>query len=700
MEKSIDPKQQEQQKLQIGAWLVDPLALTLQKGEQIVKVQPKIIQLLNYLAKFPDEVLLREDLIANVWPEVSATDDTLNNMIGKLRRVLVADNECQQYIETIPKKGYCLKANVSIATVNHNNQSAKKLTVISLITITSFFLLYYLYFNYFSSPPAAFDFNQNYSVESVTSHQELEIFPTLSPNSKQIAFIRAAKGLQTNKLIIKQLTSGDERELNDIAGLYGNPVWSNDGKQIAYIHMNGSTCTIRIVEVLGGPSHFISECSGELIRTMRKSLLWHHQNNSLIFTKSSINKGVLALYNFDLETKQLTKLSSPPINVIGDANPATSANGKLIAFTRTNNSGVDNIIVLDLTNNKETEYPLKSPTVLGLDWLDDSSIIFVSDDNNRSELMVLNIKNGKEYFTRINGTGLLHPSFNKTSKNLVFADLQSNANIVIKQRIGESEATLVTELPSSKFEREAIFSPNGKIVVYIRILENGSELWLYDLDKQQHKRLVKPENTLFKHISFSPDNSKIVLMAIKDKTSSIQVYDFNRQHFFKLDTATIEKPLNPTWSTDNKQVLFTSKKEGEWLIWQTSIENTELTLLTEQGGNVVKADEEGKVIYFSRQGQTGLWQLPLSNLSAIPTKLTEKINVPFQSWKFVSGVFYYLKRESIPSTQIVSYEPKSDKVALYFQSNAAFNYFDVHDDLIVTAEIKEFTADIYLIKLK
>ena len=416
MEKSIDPKQQEQQKLQIGAWLVDPLALTLQKGEQIVKVQPKIIQLLNYLAKFPDEVLLREDLIANVWPEVSATDDTLNNMIGKLRRVLVADNECQQYIETIPKKGYCLKANVSIATVNHNNQSAKKLTVISLITITSFFLLYYLYFNYFSSPPAAFDFNQNYSVESVTSHQELEIFPTLSPNSKQIAFIRAAKGLQTNKLIIKQLTSGDERELNDIAGLYGNPVWSNDGKQIAYIHMNGSTCTIRIVEVLGGPSHFISECSGELIRTMRKSLLWHHQNNSLIFTKSSINKGVLALYNFDLETKQLTKLSSPPINVIGDANPATSANGKLIAFTRTNSSGVDNIIVLDLTNNKETEYPLKSPTVLGLDWLDDSSIIFVSDDNNRSELMVLNIKNGKEYFTRINGTGLLHPSFNKTSK--------------------------------------------------------------------------------------------------------------------------------------------------------------------------------------------------------------------------------------------------------------------------------------------
>lgn len=704
MDKSISPKQHEQQKLQIGAWLVDPLALTLKKNEQIVKVQPKVIQLLNYLAKFPGEVLLREDLITNVWPEVSATDDTLNNMIGKLRRVLVADEECQNYIETIPKKGYCLKAKVSKVTLKQrgklsNNKLTKKLTVISFFTMTSLFLLYYVYSNYFTSQLSAFDFNQSYQVESVTSHQELEIFPALSPNSKYVAFIRVAKGMQQNKLIVKQLISGNERELNDIAGLYGNPVWSNDGNQIAYVHMNGSTCTIRMVEVLGGPSHFISECSGELIRTMRKSLLWHHQKNSLIFTKSTEKNEVLALYNFDIESKQITKLSSPPINVIGDANPATSANGKLVAFTRTNESGIDNIIVLDLFDNSETEYALKSQAILGLDWLDDDSIIFVSDANNRSELRVLNINNGEEGFTRINGKGLLHLNFNKGSKKLVFSDLQSNANIVIEKRLNENNAKRVTELQSSKFEREAIFSPNGNLVVYIRILENGSELWSYDLNKKQHKRLVKPENMLFKNISFSPDSSKIVLTAIKDKSSNIQVYDLKREHFFKLDTGNIEKPLNPSWSADNNHVLFSSKTENKWLIWQASIEKTELTLLTEQGGNVVKADEKGEMIYFSRQGQTGLWQLPLSNLSAIPTKLTENISALFQSWKFVNGVFYYLKRESIPSTQIYSYEPTTNKVALYFQSNAAFNYFDIHDDLIVTAEIKEFTADIYLMKL-
>jgi len=288
------------------------LALTLQKDGKIVKVQPKVIQLLNYLAKFPGEVILRDDLIANVWPEVSATDDTLNNMIGKLRRILIADQCCQNYIVTIPKKGYCLKANVSEVGIRSSNKNGKRLLFYILLTVISGAFLYSLYFSviYFNnatSESSTFNFNHNYQIEAVTSHQALEIFPALSPSSKHIAFIRVAEGLQQNTLIIKELGSGNERELNDIKGLYGNPVWSADGKKIAYIHMIASTCTVRMVDMLGGPSQFISDCSGELIRTMRKSLLWQHHTNSLIFSKSSKNKGVVALFIYELATKQVVK---------------------------------------------------------------------------------------------------------------------------------------------------------------------------------------------------------------------------------------------------------------------------------------------------------------------------------------------------------------------------------------------------------
>ena len=644
-------------------------------------------------------MVLREDLISNVWPEVSATDDTLNNMIGKLRRILVADESCQNYIVTIPKKGYCLKASVSEVANISNNISIKKRAFISLLMLLSAFFLYSHYFGNASQSPS-FDFNNSYPIEAVTSDQELEIFPELSPNSKHIAFIRVAKGLQRNKLIVKELASGNERELNDIPGLYGNPVWSGDGNKIAYIHMKASTCTVRMVDILGGPSQFISDCSGELIRTMRKSLLWHHHTNSLIFSKSLKNKDVIALFNYDLTTRQVDKLTNPPVNVIGDANPTISSNGKFLAFTRTNESSVDKIIVLNLNDHSEKEFSLKSETILGLDWLDESSIIYISDVNNRSELMVLDINNGEERFTRINGRDLLHLNFNNATKELVFSDLQSNANIVIKQRTSVSEASVVTELQSSKFEREALFSPDGKFVVYIRVLENGSELWLYDHNQLQHKRLVKPENKRFRNMSISPDGSKIAMTVITNKTASIYIYDINKEHFYPLDTADIEKPLNPSWASDSDYVLFSSKKDNQWLIWQSSTQSNELTLLTEQGGNVVISDKKGENLYFSRQGKSGLWKLSLKDLLASPTKLTDKITVPFQSWKFNDGIFYFLKRESSPSTHIYSYDPNTDEVALFFQSSAAFNYFDINNDLIVTAEIKEFTADIYLINLK
>jgi len=693
----------------IGAWLVNPLSLRLIKGDRSVKVQPKVMKLLLYMAKSPEKVILREELIAQVWPEVAATDDTLNNMIGKLRRVLIADESCQNYIETVPKQGYSLRAKVTKALIKSEQKNTKfgkkTVSLISFSLVMAIFFITKLFISSTSSPLAGIDFSQSFQTESITSHQALEIFPALSPNSKSIAFIRVAQDLQQNKLIVKDIASGTERELNDIKGLYGNPVWSANGEKIAYIHMVSSTCTVRIVDMQGGPSQFLSDCSGELIRTMRKSLTWNHKENTLIFTKKQRGDSALALFSFNVNRKNTVKLTSPPANLVGDANPAVSPNGKWLAYTRTDESGIDKLMLLNLANTTENKFlssskVTTSQAILGLDWLDDDSIVFIADANNRSQIMSVNVKFPEETITLLNGTSLLHPKFNQTGKELVFAELRSNANIVIKKRTQVNNASVITELKSSKFEREVIFANSGLFIVYIRLLSNGSELWLYDMTKQQHQRLVKPNNALFRHISISPDDSKIALTSVIDEVSSIQIYDITKQHFFKLSTPNINKPLNPSWSSDNETVLFTAKKNDKWQIWQSSTDSTVQTLLTEQGGNVVVEDKSGENLYFSRQFQAGLWQLPLEALHATPNKITDKITEQFQRWKMVNDQFYFLKRESIPSSKIFVYDRQTDQVDIYYQSTAAFNYFDINKDKMATAELKEFTADIYLIKFK
>ncbi|SFC94829.1 winged helix-turn-helix domain-containing protein [Pseudoalteromonas denitrificans] len=688
----------------VGAWQIDPLSLRFIKDDKSIKVQPKVMELLLYLAQFPEQVILREELIKNVWPEVSATDDTLNNMVGKLRKVLIADSQCQSYIETVPKKGYCLRAEV-VKTAKKEKQkiqpkSFKKPLIlgftVAIIAVFLFFMSQKVFIH--SLPSSTIDLDKPLETLSITSHQALEIFPEISPNNKHIAFIRAPEGLQSNQLIIKDIDSGNERILNDIAGLYGNPVWSGNSENIAYIHMSGSTCTVRLVNMQGGPSRLLSSCSGELIRTMRKSLTWDKDTNSVIFTKNQETKKALALFKVDIVSGQALKLTNPPENMIGDANPSVSPNGKLIAFTRTNESGVDKIMVLNIVTNIETEFATKSQNLLGIDWLDNDSVIYISDASSRSELVLLNVTDGSEALSRISGRSMLHPSFNTASRQLIFSELQSNANIVISKRLNENHSEKLIELKSSKFEREVVFSDDGQFIVYTRLLANGSELWLYDLTTKEQKRLVKPDNAFFKSIAISPDNTKIVLNAITEKNSSIQIYDIERQHFFNLETVDIKNPQSPSWLADSKRVLFTSKKSELWLIWQTSVNDSNPTLITQQGGNIVVESDDGKNVYFSRQGEVGLWQLSLIDTQATPVKMTQKITEEFQTWKMKNGIFYFLKRQSIPSKHIYVYTPENDEIKLYYQSSGAFNYFDINHDLVASAQLKQFSADIFVMQ--
>ncbi len=55
-------------------------------GEE-VRVEPKVMQVLEVLAETPGEVVTREKLVARVWPGVFVTDDVLHRAIRELRRV-------------------------------------------------------------------------------------------------------------------------------------------------------------------------------------------------------------------------------------------------------------------------------------------------------------------------------------------------------------------------------------------------------------------------------------------------------------------------------------------------------------------------------------------------------------------------------------------------------------------------------------
>ena len=98
--------------LRIGDWTVQASRNELRRGDEVVRLEPKAIEVLLQLAARPGEVLGREELLAAVWPGVVVGDDVLTQAIIKLRKAFDDDAHRPRYIETISKRGYRLIAQV------------------------------------------------------------------------------------------------------------------------------------------------------------------------------------------------------------------------------------------------------------------------------------------------------------------------------------------------------------------------------------------------------------------------------------------------------------------------------------------------------------------------------------------------------------------------------------------------------------
>ncbi|HWI16292.1 MAG TPA: transcriptional regulator, partial [Vicinamibacterales bacterium] len=100
------------EQFEVGEWRVQPSLNRLSRNGDEVRLEPKVMQVLEALAETPGEVVNREQLVARVWPGVFVTDDVLHRAIRELRRVFGDDTASPTYVETIRKRGYRLIAPV------------------------------------------------------------------------------------------------------------------------------------------------------------------------------------------------------------------------------------------------------------------------------------------------------------------------------------------------------------------------------------------------------------------------------------------------------------------------------------------------------------------------------------------------------------------------------------------------------------
>ena len=104
---------------------VDPREGTVVGPGGTVRLEPKVMEVLSVLSRHPGRVVSRDELLDAVWPGVVVTEHTLSRCIYQLRHEVgkIGNEPGHAHynpIETLPKRGYRLLANVDTLSTQHS----------------------------------------------------------------------------------------------------------------------------------------------------------------------------------------------------------------------------------------------------------------------------------------------------------------------------------------------------------------------------------------------------------------------------------------------------------------------------------------------------------------------------------------------------------------------------------------------------
>jgi len=110
--------------LTVGDWLVEPKACRVSRGDTVVKLRPQLTDLLVCLARRAGQIVLRDEILSEVWPQQYIAESGLSRCVAELRQNLQDDAQEPRFIETFPKRGYRLVAPVEFLETSVASEAA------------------------------------------------------------------------------------------------------------------------------------------------------------------------------------------------------------------------------------------------------------------------------------------------------------------------------------------------------------------------------------------------------------------------------------------------------------------------------------------------------------------------------------------------------------------------------------------------
>ncbi len=525
--------------VQFGRFQLDSRSQLLYKDGEELPLEPKLIEVLQYLLDHRDRYVSLTELHNAVWVGRIVTDTAVRRTISKLRTALEDDVNEPVYIKSLPKRGYRLIAELveqeysanstsdsstsastdeASSTVNfldnveqiapaesntpssHSARSAPKpvnsaimpllrksnaVAVLFLLALGAVFIYRIIIFK---SHPKDTQADLVQSVEVIDSLPSEKLSLAISDDGKYLAYSARTDVHQSHQLFIQNLHSSETKQITHGEDYIGAIEFILGNKAIAYTAINKSSTELRIAR-LDRDTQDESHVVGKNFFTITN--LEEDDNPGYLYAAIFKDSNTSTIYKLNLNTGETQEASFSDRADTIDIFIATTPLGTKYSFVR--GTLLENNLSIYVFD-KHTDALLKKinwqPLILDFQWLDENRCLILDKD----KLSILDVNT-------LDQTVLLENSFELYTHIKV---LSPDQFLILRDKPAEKFEVQVnlddfndrTELPlgelvlSSSFH----FSPNKRFWVQQEAM--GYSLYEYDIETASSTLLLNSDQNI------------------------------------------------------------------------------------------------------------------------------------------------------------------------------------------------------------
>jgi Tol biopolymer transport system component len=364
------------------------------------------------------------------------------------------------------------------------------------------------------------------------------------------------------------LTSGSQADYH--------PVWSPDGRQIAFIrYLNSGLFEVLRISLASHSETAVGQFSFDGLQFYEQpGLDWSPDGKSLLVADKPSRTAPARLVVVDLATENRRSLTSPPRGSTGDLEGKFSPDGKLVAFHR---GGLGDLYVVSASGEDSSaarRLTPDNPGVHGIAWSRDGrQILFGSMEGGHGwGIWQESVDGGAPAPVLAGSLDVNWPAVSPDGRHLAVEqqDVVTNLTAISLHTDGAEHSFA----PSSRNDFSPVYSPDGKQVVFASTRSGSIELWLANFDGSTRRQVTWLNGSGFPLTpSWSADGKKIIFAIRRWGATNLAVVRIADGVVTHL-TKTPDRNVSPVFDADGKFIYYDSNADGMERIWRIAADGS------------------------------------------------------------------------------------------------------------------------------